>query len=415
MEFRDMVRRCNARGVRIYVDIILNHMTATQNVSLGTGGSVADPANLSYPAVPYSRSDFNYDRCPETIQNYSDPIKVRNCELLGLRDLNQAVPHVREKIVEFMNHLIDIGVAGFRVDAAKHMWPTDLSFIYRSLKPLNTAHGFPAGSVAYIVQEVIDMSKDGVNDVIRKAEYTAIAPITEFLFSQEIGRAFRGQYALKNLQLWGLWPDFTHTKDALVFVDNHDNQRNGAGGADVLTHHTPKIYKMATAWALAHPYGNVRIMSSFRFNRETEEGMGPPQDAQGNLLSPTIQPNGTCDSRWICEHRWRQITNMINFRIIGGDAPQSQWWTNGNNQIAICRGNRAFAAWNNEQSTDLNQRLNTCLPAGEYCDIISGQRQGNRCTGTSVKVDRMGYAQIQVRHNAEDGVLAIHVGPLSKL
>lgn len=410
-----MVRRCNARGVRVYVDIIINHMTGIQNISVGTGGSTADPAGLSYPAVPYNRTDFNWDQFPCHITNYSDPINVRNCELLGLRDLNQGVPHVREKLIEFLNRLIEIGVAGFRVDAAKHMWPADLLLIYGALRPLNTAHGFPAGSAPYIAQEVIDMSKDGTYETIRKYEYTALAPITEFLFSQEIGRAFRGQYALKNLQLWGLSPDFANTKDALVFVDNHDNQREGTGGADILTYHTPKLYKMATAWALAHPYGNVRIMSSFRFDRQTERDLGPPQDEQGNLLSPSIQANGTCDSRWICEHRWRQITNMIDFRNVAENAAQSVWWTNGNNQIAIGRGKRAFAVWNNEQNTDLNQRLLTNLPVGEYCDIISGQRQGNRCTGLRVTVDRSGYAQIRLPHDGEDGVLAIHVGALSRL
>lgn len=29
-----------------------------------------------------------------------------------------------------MNSLVDIGVAGFRVDAAKHMWPGDLEVIW---------------------------------------------------------------------------------------------------------------------------------------------------------------------------------------------------------------------------------------------------------------------------------------------
>ncbi len=32
-----------------------------------------------------------------------------------------------------MNNLIDIGVAGFRIDAAKHMWPGDLQAIYGKL------------------------------------------------------------------------------------------------------------------------------------------------------------------------------------------------------------------------------------------------------------------------------------------
>lgn len=409
-----MVGRCNRHGIRIYVDVVFNHMTGTHKVNQGTSGSTANPERFHFPAVPFNSTDFN-DAC-QIGSNYNDWIAVRNCELLGLRDLNQGVLHVRQKIVEFLNKLIDIGVAGFRVDAAKHMWPGDLNLIYRELKQLNTDHGFSANSSAYIAQEVIDLSKDGNNEAIRKFEYTPLAPVTEFLFSSEIGRAFGGQYPLRDLHMWGLWKDFVHTKDALVFVDNHDNQRgHGAGGAQILTYHLAKIYKMATAWALAHPYGNVRIMSSFRFDRESEVNMGPPQDAQGNLLSPTIRSDGTCDTHWICEHRWRQITNMIDFRNVAGNSPQSEWWTNGHNQIAICRGNRAFAAWNNELNIDLNKRLNTCLPAGEYCDIISGRRQKNKCTGMKVTVNVNGFALIQLLHNAEDGVLAIHVGPLSKL
>ena len=40
---------------------------------------------------------------------------------------------------------------------------------------------------------------------------------------------------------WGFVPD----GDALVFVDNHDNQRgHGAGGASILTYKDSKLYKV---------------------------------------------------------------------------------------------------------------------------------------------------------------------------
>lgn len=62
-------------------------------------------------------------------------------------------------MLEFMNHLIDLGVAGFRVDAAKHMWPKDLAYIFGNTKNLNTEHGFPGGARPFFFQEVIDMGK----------------------------------------------------------------------------------------------------------------------------------------------------------------------------------------------------------------------------------------------------------------
>jgi len=62
---------------------------------------------------------------------------------------------VRDKIVEFFDHLVELGVAGFRVDAAKHMWPQDLEVIYNRVRNLNTAFGFAAGTRPFIFQEVI--------------------------------------------------------------------------------------------------------------------------------------------------------------------------------------------------------------------------------------------------------------------
>lgn len=103
-------------GVRIYVDAVINHMSQISGV--GTGGSSADHGAVQFPGVPYGPNDFN-PRCQ--INNYNDPIQVRNCWLNDLADLNQGTEYVRTQIVAYMNQLIDLGVAGFRVDAMKHM------------------------------------------------------------------------------------------------------------------------------------------------------------------------------------------------------------------------------------------------------------------------------------------------------
>jgi len=38
-----------------------------------------------------------------------------------------------------------------------------------------------------------------------------------------------------------------------------------SGGEDVLTFYDSRRYRLATVFALAHPYGFVRIMSSYRW------------------------------------------------------------------------------------------------------------------------------------------------------
>lgn len=66
------------------------------------------------------------------------------------------------------------------------------------------------------------------------------------------------------LKNWGRDWGLLDSRYALVFVDNHDNQRSGNG--DILTYKQRKNYIMATAFMLAHPYGTPRVMSSFQFS-----------------------------------------------------------------------------------------------------------------------------------------------------
>lgn len=53
--------------------------------------------------------------------------------------------------------------------------------------------------------------------------------------------------------------------------------------------------------------------------------------------------------------------------------------------------------------------LYTGLPAGTYCDVISGQKEGSRCTGRQISVDYNGNARFQISNNDEDPFAAIHV------
>ncbi|XP_055627334.1 alpha-amylase 2-like [Toxorhynchites rutilus septentrionalis] len=397
-EFGNLVRRCNKVGVRIYVDLVINHMAAV-TTNGGTGGSTGNAGAMTFPGVPYETKDFHE---PCTINDYNNAQEVRNCQLVGLPDLNQRQQWVRERIVDLMDKFIDHGIAGFRVDAVKHMWPEDLKVIYNSIKNLNTTHGFKPGSRAFITQEVIDMGGEGIS----KYEYTDLGTVTEFRFSAEIGRAFRGGNKLKWMRNWGPDWGFLPSNLSMVFVDNHDNQRgHGPGGTDVLTYKSSRNYKMATAFMLAHPYGNPRLMSSFAFDHSDQ---GPPQDAKGNIISPKFNKDGSCSNGWVCEHRWRQIYNMIGFRNAVAGTDLNSWWDNGNQQIAFCRGRKGFVAFNLETS-DLDQELLTCLPAGTYCDVISGSLRGGSCTGKRIVVKSTGYANIQIPAQGADGVLAIHV------
>ncbi|XP_033100291.1 pancreatic alpha-amylase-like [Anneissia japonica] len=395
-EFVDMVTRCNNKGVHIYVDAVINHMSA-QSSGVGSDGSSFSASSLSFPAVPYSSLDFNL-AC--SINDYNDQNQVRNCRLVGLPDLALGKEYVRGKIVDFMNTLIGYGVAGFRVDACKHMWPGDLQIIYDRLDDLNTKW-FKRYSRPFIFQEVIDQG----GEAIKATDYTGLGRVTEFNYGLKLGDCFVGEDKLKYLsnfgEAWGLMNDGS----ALVFIDNHDNQRGHGGGGHVLTHESPKSYKLANAFMLAWPYGFPRIMSSYFFSGTDE---GPPSSYKGQTKSVTINSDNTCGNGWVCEHRWRQIKNMVKFRNVAEGTDVNNWWDNDNQAIAFSRGNKAFLVINND-SYRIKEWLSTGLPAGTYCDVISGDYTGSKCTGPTITVYADGRAYFDISNSSDDPMIAIHV------
>lgn len=176
------------------------------------------------------------------------------------------------------------------------------------------------------------------------------------------------------------------------------------GGTEVLTYKDTKQYKMAVAFMLAWPYGITRLMSGYYFENADQ---GPPADSDGNIITPGINADDTCSNGWACEHRWRQIYNMVGFKNAVAGTKVSFSTTNNDQQISFCRGNKGFAAFTNGGDIDGYQQ--TCLPAGVYCDIISGNLVDGSCTGKSIIVEEDGNAIIQLLSTDDDGVFATHI------
>lgn len=149
-QFANMLARCNKVGVGIYVDVVFNHMTGNIGETLGTSGDTMDINYWNYSTIPYTAEDFHVS-CD--VKNDTNATEIRICQLSGLPDLNQTRIDVQQKISGYLNHLIDLGVAGFRVDAAKHMWPEDLYNIYKNMSNLNGQYFGPLQR-PYIFQEV---------------------------------------------------------------------------------------------------------------------------------------------------------------------------------------------------------------------------------------------------------------------
>ncbi|MCA9952786.1 MAG: DUF3372 domain-containing protein, partial [Anaerolineales bacterium] len=396
-EFDQMVQRCDAVGVKIYVDAVINHMTglgafASGIGSAGTmitadqyGGKVAD-----YPTAPgqYAAADFHMNpasatHCDHDISNFDNAYESYNCELLGLDDLDTAKGNVQSEIAGYLNDLIDnLNVAGLRIDAAKHMHPNDISAILGLVN-----------SPPFVFQEVIQSNlTDG-------SDYLGNGSVTEFNYSNTIGDRFiNGNIAA----LQNMGAGWLPTEQAVVFTDNHDNQRgHGGGGNQIVDHQDGQIYNLANIFMLAWPYGYPKVMSSYYWDGVNADA-GPPgsggvtldvfdgSEALGDL--PAHCDDGSLSGTdWICEHRRVAIANMVKFRAVAAGEAVTDWWDDGNNQIAYGRSSKGYVAINRDNS-DLTRTFSSSMAAGSYCDITKGSltADGTACTGPVITVEANG-------------------------
>ncbi|HIK44824.1 MAG TPA: alpha-amylase family protein [Leptolyngbyaceae cyanobacterium M65_K2018_010] len=372
-ELIDMVQRCRRAGVAIYADAVINHMAGFE---AGVGSAGTEFTKYHYPGL-YNPEDFNL--CRQPITNYQDAVNVTQCELVGLADLDTGSDRVQRTIVNYLNELANLGMAGFRIDAAKHIPSEELGQILSQLRARHPAD-------LYLYQEVIDPG----TEAIRKQDYYANGQVIEFQYGQYVSEAFLGYngQTLAHLQTlgesWGLAP----SDQAVVFIDNHDKQRGHGGGGHYLTHRDGPLYTLANVFMLAFPYGRPQVMSSYAFE---DSDQGPPTNSDGTTRPIYQHGQAACFGAWVCEHRWPAIAGMVAFRNITQPVFEiTDWWSNGGHQIAFGRGTLGFVVINGETET-LTHTWQTQLSPGRYCNVLTGNpaADGGSCQ-EMITVDRAG-------------------------
>jgi alpha-amylase len=399
-EFVDMVNRCDAAGVGIYVDAVINHMTNYPSPGVGSNGTAY--SKYDYPGL-YTPADF-HPAC--ALNDYQSAANVQDCELFSLPDLNTGKPSVRQRIAGYLIALARLGVAGFRIDAAKHIQQVELDGILAIVDSTMTAEG---RAIPYWYLEVVG---GGAGEALSPRDYYGAAyrsggaaDITEFTFTG-VGNKFRGSNAEHISQLnpngtpgnqfsdvaWGLMP----ADKAVVFLQNHDTQHQcGIGYRD------GNVFRLANVWMLAQPYGYPSILSSYAFDCPAGNSLGPPSDADGWTTAVTCASSleTATIGQWVCEHRDPTIRNMVGFRRVVAGTDVNHWWDDGANAIAFSRGDKGFVAINRE-SAAVAATVTTGMPPGTYCDLLTGGKSGATCAGTSVVVDGSGAVQLRLAANA---------------
>ncbi len=389
----DMVERCRRAGVTIYADAVINHMAGME---AGIGSAGTQFTKYDYSGL-YGPEDFN--PCRTAIENYNDVTNVTQCELVGLADLDTSSPRVQARLVDYLLDLANLGISGFRIDAAKHIRHEELGQVLDQLRDQYSGDLF-------IYQEVIDPG----TEAIRKQDYYAHGNVIDFKYGQFVSEAVLGidGQTLANLKTlgegWGLAP----SDQAVVFIDNHDKQRGHGGGGSYLTYKDGAHYALANVFMLAFPYGTPQMMSSYAFEGNDQ---GPPTYPDGTTRP--IHENGTdhCFGDWICEHRWPAILNMVAFRQVTQAQPTvTDWWDNGTNQIAFGRGDLGFVVINGDTES-LTHTFQTQLPPGRYCNVAVGNltEDGQACQNQIEPIQVNASGQFTATLDGLSAV-ALHVG-----
>lgn len=373
-EFADMVARCDAAGVDVIADAVINHMTGQDDPGTGWAGSSYE--HYSYPGL-YAADDFHH--CGLTgaddIEDYTSREQVQTCELVNLADLDTARPAVREKIVAYLDDLLSLGVAGFRIDAAKHMAAEDVAAIVAALPRASDTQG------PRIMSEVIR----GGGEPVQPEEYTGFGEVFEFTYARDLAPPLsNGVFA--DPVLGDVRPLHVASEKAIVFVDNHDTER----GEAKVSSRDPARYVIANALMLADDYGTPVVYSGYAFD---DRDAGAPADADGRVRPASCAgASGPAASyaagERTCVQSWPAIAGMLEFRAYASGAPRLPGVDAGD-AYGFEREGRGVVAVNVGAEPERIE-IATSLADGAYCDVIAGGADAGgdgACAGGTVTVD----------------------------
>ena len=97
---------------------------------------------------------------------------------------------------------------------------------------------------------------------------------------------------------------------------------------------------------------------------------------------------------------------MVAFRKAMAGTTVTRLWDNSGDAVAYMRGDKGWVMLN-AGATNVTATIATGLPAGTYCDVLTGGKIAAACAGRSVVIAADGTTTITL---GAQSALAIHTG-----
>ena len=262
-QLKNMINTCRKNGVRVYADAVVNHMAGNGNdmyadhrndagwscVHWGPkNGSAGSPwwttgwqyennaytgirPGLEFPSVPYTASDFH---CERSLNSWTDGTILNYGWLTGLTDLNTEKDYVQQRIADYITMLLSVGVSGVRIDAAKHISPSNLAQIFKKLKDNLGGGELPDDFTAYL-----EVLFGGEKDLLMcgGGDYSYGSPFVNKMKAAGLSdgdvdkiKIWGSDYP-KEFPICGYW-EITPKRHA-IGLDCHDDQNPGSSSRDM--------------------------------------------------------------------------------------------------------------------------------------------------------------------------------------
>lgn len=205
-EFKTMCAEAKKLGLKIIVDVPLNHVSSDTSV--------------------VSENIFNL--CDEPFHNrgeiasYASRKQLTQNDLLGLKDLNTQDPNIQQYELKYLKSCIDAGASGFRFDTAKHIELPDDDDDYASdfwSVVLDNGCEFQYGEV--LQGEETD----------RIAGYAEIMSVTASSYGNSIRSAINGSPSVALIESY--CASGVDESKFVTWVESHDNYCNDGTWAQI--------------------------------------------------------------------------------------------------------------------------------------------------------------------------------------